>query len=287
MTPDRQGSGATRIEADLSIKRGEKLMRRASTCLAVLGASAVSLALALPGVASATPTVKFRAQAVPIPGFRGTGNILGAGAAVEAEYKIEGTEYQGSPPPIIGINFYLPKGTVLHTSGFPTCSTQTLEQIGPSGCKKAAAAGPLGKVVGFVSLGGERVIENAELSSWYAPGGGISFFTDGHSPVSLEILSKGKYVNLGGGGGYGPELEAEVPLVASLPGAPYASVKEIKVKAGSAYKSHGKTIYYGRVPKSCPKGGFPIKSEVIFAENGEKSKPIVVPVTYKAPCPRK
>ncbi len=50
MSPDRHGSGATRIEADLSIKmRRENLMRRASTCLAVLGLAL----LALPGVASA------------------------------------------------------------------------------------------------------------------------------------------------------------------------------------------------------------------------------------------
>ena len=99
-------------------------MRRASTCLAVLGLAV----LALPSVASALPTVKFKAVAVPIPGFPGTGNILGAGAAVQAEYVIEGTEYQGSPPPIIGVNFFLPTGTKLHPSGFPTCS----KPIGPA-----------------------------------------------------------------------------------------------------------------------------------------------------------
>ena len=55
-------------------------------------------------------------------------------------------------------------------------------------------------------------------------------------------------MNFGGGGGFGPELNAEVPLVASVPGAPYASVKTIDVKAGSAYKKGGKKIYYGRVP---------------------------------------
>jgi hypothetical protein len=258
-------------------------MRRALSCIATLS---VAL-LALPGVASATPTVTFKALAVPIPGFKGTGNILGAGAAVLAEYQIAGTEYQGSPPPIIGVNVYLPKGTKLHTSGFPTCTTSILEQFGPVKCPKGSAAGPTGKVVGFVTFGGERVIEEAELKSYYSPGGGLEFFTDGHSPVSLEILSKGSYVNLNGAAGYGPELKTIVPLVPSVPGAPYASVKSITVKAGSAFKKGGKTIYYGRVPTKCPKGGFPIKTEVIFAENGEESKPEVVTATYKAPCPRK
>jgi len=283
MTPDRHGSGATRIEADLSIKNeGENLMRRASTCLAVLGLAL----LALPGVASAKPTVKFKAEAVPIPGFKGTGNILGAGSAVQTEYQISGTEYFGSPPPIIGINFYLPKGVVLHPTGFPTCSQATVEQKGPVGCSKASYAGPVGTALGYVTLGGERVEESTEVFSFYKTGGGFIFFTKGSSPVSLEILSPGKYKNYVGGGGYGPELEVTVPEIASLPGAPFASVKTIKVKAGSAYKSHGKTIYYGRLPKTC-KGGLKVKTEVIFAENGEESKPVTVPAEYTAPCPRK
>ena len=97
--------------------------------------------------------------------------------------------------------------------------------------------------------------EEAELSSFYAPGGGFEFFTDGHSPVSLEILSGGHYV--GAGGLFSQELITQVPLVASVPGAPYASVKSIIVKVGSAFKSHGKTIYYGRLPKNLPERRLP------------------------------
>jgi hypothetical protein len=260
-------------------------MRRASTILAVLALGV----LALPAVASAVPTMTFKAKAVPIPGFKGTGNIYGAGSAVEAEYTISGTEYLGAPPPIIGVNFYLPKGTVLHTSGFPTCLQATLEREGPLKCPKGSAAGPIGSVTGFVNFGHEPVVEDSELYSFYSPGGGLEFFTDGHEPVSLEIPSFGKYVNLKGSGGYGPELKTKVPLVPSVPGAPDASVSSIKIKAGSAYKSHGKTIYYGRVPKKglCPKSGFNLKTEVTFAENGEESHPVTVTKTYKSPCPRK
>ena len=267
-------------------KEGENLMRRASTCLAVIGLAL----MAVPGVASALPQVKFKALAVPIPGYKDTGNILGAGTDLETEYQISGTEYQGSPPPIIGVNVFLPKGSVLHTAGWPTCSDATLEQFGPIKCPKGSSAGPTGKVVGYVTFGGERVTEEAELKSFYAPGGGLAFFTDGHSPVSLEILSKGLYVNLGGAGGFGPEAKVQVPLVPSVPGAPYASVKSIDGKFGSAIgpkNNPKKDTYYGRVPKKCPAGGFPIKTEVIFAENGEESKPVSVDAEYKAPCPRK
>src|SRR5580658_7673213 len=256
---------------------------RKATFLAVLGAAL----LALPGVAGAAPSVKFKATAVPISGFKGTGNILGAGAAVKSEYEISGTEYFGSPPPIIGINYYFPKGTLLHSTGFPTCAEEVLRIKGPIGCPKGSEAGPVGSVLGYVTFGGERVEETAENFSYYKPGGGFTFFTDGHSPVSLEVYSQGAFKSLTSSpGGYGPELHVTVPLVASVPGAPYASVKTIDVKAGSAWKVHGKTIYYGRLPKKCH-GGLNVKTEVIFAENGEESKPLSVPATYKAPCPRK
>jgi hypothetical protein len=249
------------------------------------------------GVASATPEVTFKAVAVPIPGYPETGNIYGAGAAVQAEYQIKGTEYEGSPPPLAGVNFYLPKGTKLHTSGFPTCAKSVLEPTGagPKSCPSKSHAGPAGEALGFVTLGGERVHEATTIESFYAPGGGIEFLTTGSKPVLLEILSSGRYLNLGGSGGFGPELETEIPLVASVPGAPYASVETIKVKAGSAYgpkvkpNAKGKKpVYYGTVPKkgSCPKTGFKIKTEVIFAEVGGLPRQTVTK-EYNAPCPRK
>src|SRR5664280_279015 len=259
------------------------MMRRASTCCAVLGFAL----LALPGLALATPTVSFKLQAVPIPGFPHTGNILGAGTDVTLDVAIGGSEYFGSPPPIIGFNFYSPKGSVVHQGGFPTCSEETIMNIGPSACPKNSKAGPIGTVLGFVTFGGERVFETAELFPFFKPGGGLEYFADGHSPVSLEIMTKGRFSHLGGVDGHGPVEEEEVPLIASLPGAPYASVKTITGKFGAAIKSHGKTIYLFRLPKSCPTGGFPLKVEVIFAENGEPSKPELVSAFYKAPCPHR
>jgi hypothetical protein len=249
----------------------------------------VALAFAALSVpASATPVVTLKARAVPIPHFPNTGLKFGAGAAIQAEYTIRGSEYEGSPPPLEGVNFFLPAGTKLHPSGFPTCRKSILEPSGPGpgACPRASRAGPTGEVLGFVSLGGERVREKATLESFYAPGGGIQFFTAGHSPVSLEILSVGHYAHLGGAAGFGPELLAQVPLVASVPGAPYASVERIKVQAGSAMRSHGRTIYYGRVPTRCPKHYFPVKSELVFAAVGGLPRQVVT-VTYKAPCPRR
>jgi hypothetical protein len=246
-----------------------------------------ALALALPGIASATPTVSFRAAAVPIPGFPHTGNIYGAGTAVEAEYKIEGKEYGGFPPPIKHINVYLPAGSKLHPSGFPTCPESELLPTGkgPKGCiEKHAAAGPIGEGEGFVAFGTEVVPEKVTIQGFYAPGGGLTFFTFGHSPVLLEIISTGHFN--GASGLYSQEFQAEVPLVETVPGAQDASVRFIKVKSGSAMKKGGKTYYYGTMPTKCPKHYLPVKTEVTFAGLGGLTEQVVTK-EYHAPCPRK
>jgi hypothetical protein len=256
-------------------------MRRDLTCALML-----TLAAAIaPAVAAADPSVKVKAEAVPIPGFPHTGDLLGAGAAAHGEITIEGDEYFGSPPPVIGVNVYLPLGVQLHPGGFPTCNASTLENLGPQACPRGSAAGPVGKAIGFVTFGGERVEETAELLTFYGPAGGGYVFADGHTPVSLEILATDRLLKSGDSDGSGPEMSFNVPLVASVPGAPYASIRSIDIQAGSAYRSHNRTIYYARLPRTCPSGGWPAREEVIFAEDGEPSRPQTVDVSEKLPCP--
>jgi hypothetical protein len=289
MSPDRYVSGATRIEADPVINRGENLMRRASTCLAILGLAV----LALSSSASAAPTVTFKAKAVPIPKAGGgtwpkTGNIYGAGAAFQSEFSITGNEYGGYPPPLIGVNVTLPKGTKLHTAGFKTCpETIVKDQKEPSKCPKGSSAGPNGHAKGFVVFGTERVAEEVTIQSFFSPNG-LEFYVSGHSPTVIEIVSTGHYTNLGSGGGTGPKFIGTVPLIETVPGAADGSTETINVVVGAAVKQGGKTVYYGTVPKKgqCPKGGFPLTAELMFAGLGGLSPQTVV-ASYKAPCPRK
>jgi hypothetical protein len=58
------------------------------------------------------------------------------------------------------------------------------------------------------------------------------------------------------------------------------------VKAGSAMKKKGKTIYYGTMPTKCPKKFLPVKTELTFAGLGGLTQQTVT-AEYKAPCPRK
>jgi hypothetical protein len=251
------------------------MMRRISTCLAVLGLAALGLSAS----ASAAPTITLKAQAIPIPGFPGTGNILGAGAALRAEYTISGTEYGGFPPPLIGVKFYGPATAKLHPQGFGTCAPTAIEASGASACPKASIAGPKGSASGVVSFGTERVQETLSVQPFFAPGGNLEFFADGVTPVSIELLSKGKVVS--SSPPFGPTVEAEVPLVVTVPGALDGSAKEINVVVGAAYKKGKKTVSYITVPKKCPKGGFPLKTVMSFLGGATAE------ASYKAPCPKK
>jgi hypothetical protein len=251
------------------------MMRRISTCLALLGFAVFGLS----ATASAAPTITLKAKAVPIPGFPHTGNILGAGAALQAEYTISGTEYGGFAPPLIGVKFFGPASAKLHPQGFATCPPALIKEKGPAPCPKKSVAGPQGSASGVVSFGTERVHETVSVQPFFAPGGNLEFYVLGTTPVSVEILSTGRVVN--SSPPFGPTVIAEVPLVESVPGALDASVQAINVKVGAAYKKGKKTVYYITVPKKCPKGGFPLKSEMSFLGGATAS------ATYKAPCPKK
>jgi hypothetical protein len=241
--------------------------------LLVIGAALAS-ALLIPALASATPTVTLKAKIVPIPDFPGTGNCLGCGADLEAEIGISGTEYAGGPPPITQIKGYYPKGTKINNKGFSLCSSEALEKRGTAGCTPKSKAGPAGFTNGFVSLGGERVAETVEVSP-FLTATGLDFWIEGDTPVKIEKLATGVWSFPSSG----PVITVHVPLIETLPGAPDASATHIKSKYGGAVKQGKKTLYYGTVPTSCPKGGFPGKIEVSFL-----NEPTVTAST-KVPCP--
>ncbi|HEY5288040.1 MAG TPA: hypothetical protein VIJ50_13135, partial [Solirubrobacteraceae bacterium] len=244
--------------------------------------------LAVPATALAAPLVAVKAKIVPIPiepskpnspTYPGTGNILGAGAALEATLTISGTEYGGFPSPVTQVVVELPSGTKLHQSGFATCPTSVLESHEVQLCPKKSYAGPAGEVLGVVSFGGTRVQEKATIQAFFAPENKIAFYTEGREPAVLEVLATGSFSTAPPP--FGPKFTVPVPLVLTVPGAPYASVLSIKGKLGAAYKQGKKLISYGTVPKKCPKGGFTGRVELTFL-SGEK-----VTVDPTVPCPKR
>lgn len=254
----------------------------------VLAAAVGATGLILCPVASAAPHVTFKAAFVPIPGVAHTGNVPDAGAAVQLEYEIEGEEYGGSPPPLVGLNLYLPEGTVLHAGGFTGCPRATLEMMGPAGCPGSSVAGPIGSAAGIVSVSSERVAEAATLEPFDVELGGIDFYIAGRSPASFDAIASGHYVHLNGAGGYGPELITEVPLITTVTGARLVSLQSIDTTFDTMYQAGAEPIYYVTVPSTCPGGtGLPIKSELFFDEDGDVPiAPETVLSHYTLPCPQ-
>ena len=82
-----------------------------------------------------------------------------------------------------------------------------------------------------------------------------------------------------------------LPAIATVPGAPLASTKNINIKVGAAIKKGKKLLSYGTLPPKCPKGGFPVKAELIFGGSygGEREFGIpaeTVTKEFKTPCPK-
>lgn len=258
------------------------MMRMASTRRALLGlavAGAGVLAIS-PAVASATPTVTLKAVPVPLKGVPGSGNILGAPAAVEFEFTIRGTEVTGdAPSQLRGVNVWAPTGVKLHTAGFVTCTLSTLENKGPEGCPKKSQASALGSVEASDTIAGEPIKEKGTVQAFFAPKGELIFYANAPSPISAQVYVGGTIHPASPP--YAYEFESEIPLVESVPGAAAVSTEAVTLKVGASYKKHGKTVSYITLPNKCPKGGFPLKAEMKF-ESGE-----VVEKTYKAPCPKK
>jgi hypothetical protein len=239
----------------------------------------VSVSLALASAAVAAPTATLRAAAVPIPGFRGTGDILGAGAEAEIQVTISGTEYGGYPSPLVGLSVSAPAGIKVTPTGFPTCAPGTLELAGAQACPRKSDAGPLGTGLGVVSFGGERVPEEVTIQPFFAPGGGLTFYVVGSTPASFEVLEPGRWVSAAPP--FGQKMIVVVPLIETVPGANDASVTSFKVKVGAAYRKRGRTVSYLTQPKKCPPGGFPTKVELDFL-NGEATT-----VSTLVPCPHR
>jgi hypothetical protein len=250
------------------------VFRRASACLVALGF--LALGLAVP--ASAAPTITLQTTALPIPGIPGSGDILGAGAVIQVRYMILGTEYGGAPPPVTGLRYFAPAGAKLHAQGFATCSPTVIQADGLGPCPKRSLAGPKGSAGGFVSFGNERVHETVSVQPFFAPGDELGFYAYGTTPVSLEILSTGHVVS--SASPFGLEVIGEIPLVESVPGALDASITEISVEVGAGYKRGKQTISYITLPRKCPHGGLPVKSEMTFLGGATAA------ATFKMPCPK-
>ena len=97
----------------------------------------------------------------------------------------------------------------------------TLQNVGPAGCPAASHAGPTTSFRVAISFGTERVPENGTVMPFFSPEGGVLLYFEAHSPAQLEFVTLGHYEPPIPP--FGRALTLEIPLVETVPGAPFAS----------------------------------------------------------------
>jgi len=245
--------------------------------------AAVLLGLCVPGAARAAPSAKLGAAFVP--------ERLGHTTTLEFTFSFAAPAGQ-VPPPLTQIELRYPDNLGLGLSGLglATCTAQILEASGPSGCPPNSVMGYGAAFTGIV-LGATTITESAPITILRSPDQeghlAVLFCAEGTAPVDTRIVFPG--LLLPAPAPFGGLVSVGVPLVPTLPGAPYISVIRLRATIGpekvTYYEQAGGTTLAYRpkgilLPRSCPRSGFPFAAEFGFSDGSRAS------ARTAALCPR-
>ncbi|HEX3519840.1 MAG TPA: hypothetical protein VHT29_12485 [Solirubrobacteraceae bacterium] len=254
---------------------------RSASLTAALAAIVVGLCAAAPVCAETTASL----------GASFSPYRLGARTTIELSFQF-GAPAGQLPSALTEVEVQYPSnlGIAFSGLGLALCSASALEAAGASGCPANSIMGH-GSARAELRFGTQLVSESATISIARAPdqAGHIALllYVSGPSPVNTQILSPAQI--LPAGGPFGGRLDIQVPLVASVPGAPDLAIVQLGVTLGP----QGLTYYEelgGRVlayqpsgiplPPHCPRGGFPFAGAFTFADGSRVTARTVVS------CPR-
>ena len=195
-------------------------------------------------------------------------------------------ESDGLPSPVTKFEMRIPANLELIGSslGLSICHPEALLANGPDGCPADARLG-LGSAQIKVPVGPEPVTEGATIEAEMGPPVGeeigVLLYAEAGTPVAAQLIFPGVLF-----GGTSQSLSTAVPLIPSLPGAPYISMVSMKLSLGpeglTYFKTvHGRTVGYRpegiALPARCPRGGFRFSSEIAFADGTSASASSTVP----------
>jgi hypothetical protein len=229
--------------------------------------AATLLCVCLPAPAQAGTTAELKATFVPERlGGRSTLDFGFAFSAPAGEV----------PPPLTQIELRYPSnlGIALSGLGLAVCSPQTLEAAGPSGCPPDSVMGRGEALTGIV-LGTTPITESAPITVLRTPDEqghlAVLFSAEGTTPVDTRIVFPG--LLLPASAPFGGVVSIGVPLVPTLPGAPYISVIRLHATIGPRNVTYyeqasGRTLAYQPrgilLPRDCPPRGFPFAARFSF-----------------------
>jgi hypothetical protein len=216
---------------------------------------------------------------------------LGAPTNVHGTATI-GSTTGGLPSPIAEATVMGPAGLAVDVKGVGTCDpVKLLATLEPNVCPKDSKAG-FGGGVGEYELAKEVRKEPFTLNFFRGPNEDghlvLLAFLNAISPVSVQLVLKAQVVNEPKP--YGLGFTFKVPPIETLPGASNATAESIFITLGAPNAAYEETINGKRklvhvkgiiVPKKCPRGGFPYKTQLLF-EDGTTNT-----ITGTIPCPHK
>lgn len=233
-------------------------------------ALAFALLAGLTASTLATGTTTARLQA------RFTPERLGARTTLDFGFSFSST---GSliPPPLTEIALRYPSdlGIALSGLGLNTCDSKTLESSGPNGCPRNSIMG-YGEAFTGILLGTNLIEEDAPITILRARNqeGRIAllFYSEGTTPVNSRVVFPGLLLP---GSAPSDLVSIGVPLVPTLPGAPYISVIRLRATVGPVGVTYyenldGTTLAYRPLgillPKRCPRHGFQFGARFQFLD---------------------
>lgn len=183
------------------------------------------------------------------------------------------------PPPLIEMQLRYPRGInfFLNNLGIRRCAETVLEASGPAGCPRDSVMG-YGVVRTGIVLGDTPVEESSPITILRAPERdghlALLFFAEGTQPVVTNVIFSG--VLLSAAEPFGGKVQIGVPLVATLPGAPYVSVLHLHATIGPEHLTYyhdvsGVSLAFRPqgilLPPSCPRSdGFPFAANFTFSD---------------------
>jgi hypothetical protein len=260
-----------------------ELFRSVAVALAFAGA-----ALALAGTLAAPA-----AQAVPVQASLQASfspDRLGAATTISFSFHLSTAEGT-APPPMTALDLHLPAGMnyTATTLGLATCDPAKLAARGLAGCPANSRLGHGSALVEVpFGVGSGHEIPEIQAVAGPSPNGNlvVLFYANGLFPVYAQLAFSGEV--LPDTGRFGSQLDANVPLVTSVPGGPDVSIVSVQTTIGPNQLTYYRRVH-GRlqsfrprgvaVPERCPRGGFPFAAQFSFLDGSTTS------ATTTVPCP--
>ncbi|HET7341812.1 MAG TPA: hypothetical protein VFL90_10140 [Methylomirabilota bacterium] len=238
--------------------------------------------LAAASCAQASEAVRLQASFTP--------DRFGVSTTIGFGFTISNTE-GGLPAPLTHVDLLMPPGMNYITSslGLATCQPKRLEEKGLSGCPANSRLG-MGSAFVEVPFGQNAGHEIPEIQALMGPPHDgnvvVLFYANGLAPVFAQIVFAGELVS--GGGAFGEDLSAAIPLIPSVTNGPPVSIVNVKSTIGPKHltyyrRVHGRLVGYKptgvEVPERCPRGGFPFTARFSFLDGS------AVTAVAHVPCP--